>query len=356
MSAAPLAWLESLCPEPLPVGSRPPHHAERLAARVRAHLGLGEETIPSMQDLLRGLGISLFFADPGALDPAVDAACTLQPRPAILVNVGNGDAWWRTRMSLAHELAHLCFDRGVLGAPRRFFLFSPSEQAARSWQVVDRFEALEQRASAFAAYFLAPPTAVRKLIPRSSASSAAALYEVARRFGVGHETAANILTNVFQLSEFERSKLRAIRPIDLGAEHPDRIVRPQLRDDRFVARVLDLYRDDVIDGIRARRWLRLGAHEALPPGFGLPPEQQAPLVSPEIRALQRLEYLIYETLGDSSLRVESIEPIDEARLTACVVRNAGDGTSRVIGQVVLASDDLRVLATSNSGLAALRAS
>lgn len=356
VDASAYAWLERVGPEPLAAGSRPPHNAEELAARVRGHLGLGDGPIASMQALLRDRGVALFFADADALHPAVDAACTLHPRPAILVNAASGDAWWRTRMSLAHELAHLCFDRDVLGAPRQFFLFSPSERAARApraWHVVDRFEALEQRASAFAAYFLAPPAAVRRLISRASAASPAALHEVARHFGVGHETAANILKNVFNLSDVQRSALLATRPIDLGVEHPDRVVRPRLRDETFVARVVALHRDGAIDGTRARRWLQLAAHEPLPAGFGLSPEQEQPLVSPVDRARQRLDYLLRRNLADPSLHVDSVE-LCGRDVRARVARGGAPGAPvEHVGDVVFGGLDLRVVSVSTPALARL---
>lgn len=353
-TAASLAWLDELGPAPLPVESRVPHDAEVLARRVRDHLGLGDGPIPSMKALLRGLGVALFFADPDTLDTSVDAACMLNPRPAILVNIlAGGDKWWRTRMSLAHEFAHLCFDSDVLGARRRLFLFSPAERAARAWHLVDRFEALEQRANAFAAYFLAPPSAVRTLISVSEAASPAALQRLARHFGVGHETAANVLTNVFDLSDVQRSTLISARRVELPTEHPDRVDNPRLRDADFTARVLGLLRNGKIDDVRARRWLCLGAHESLPEGFGLSRRQRAPIVSPVDRARQRLEFLLRQTLGDPTLHAGQVEKLPAARLRVGVMRSrAGEGED-LVGHVVLGSDDLRVVQATGAGLAAL---
>lgn len=352
-AASPPSRLESLTSEPLVPGSRTPHGAEQLAARVRAHLGLGTAPISSMRGLLRELGVAVFFADPDTLHPAVDAACTLHPRPAILVNVtAGGDKWWRTRMSLAHELAHLCFDRDVLGVPRRLFLFSPAEKADRSWHLVERFEAIEQRANAFAAYFLAPPAAVRARIPAASAASTTALHQVALHFGIGHETAANVLTNVFGLSDVQRSALLSAPPVELPPMHPDRVVRPRLRDAEFVARVLELVRVGKIDGIRARRWLRLATHEPLPAGFELTDEQRDPILSLADRARLRVEHLLRDTLGDPSLHVESIEVHGPAQLRARVVRDGHDRSAEFVGDVVL-GEDLHVLKTSGPPLTGL---
>lgn len=349
------SWLDEMEPVPLPLASRTPHGAEELASRVRAALGLGNEPIASMQGLLRESGIALFFANPDTLHPAVDAACTLHPRAAILVNVtAGGDAWWRTRMSLAHELAHLCFDSDVLGVPRRLFLFSPAERTERSWHLVERFEALEQRASAFAAYFLAPPAAVRTLVSRGSEASPAALQRVAQHFGVGHETAANVLTNVFGLSDVQRSALLAAPHVELAPVHPDRIVRPRLRDDAFVDRVLALHRDDVIDGVRARRWLRLATHDALPARCDLTDEQRAPCLSSEDRARLRVNYLLRHVIDDASLHVGPIDAGDPASICVFVVRTMGIDRVEPTGHVLLDPADLRVLATSGSALTGLR--
>lgn len=349
------AWLEGLAPEPLATaGSLPPHGAEELAARVRTHLGLRSGPIPSMRVLLRDLGVAVFFVDPETLHPAVDAACTLHPRPAILVNVvAGGDRWWRTRMSLAHELAHLCFDRDVLGVPRRMFLFSPAERAGRSWNIFDRFEAIEQRASAFAAYFLAPPAAVRALVSRSAAATPAALHAVACHFGVGNETAANLLTNVFSLSTTQRVALLAAPPVELPPEHPDRVVRPRLRDHEFITRVLALHRDGLIDGVRARRWLSLGAHEPLPAGHGLSPELMAPILSTHDRARLRLDHLIRNSLRDPSLHVDDIGESEAGDIRARVVRSTDGHDAEFVGYVDLALDDLRVLTVSDPGLSDL---
>lgn len=353
-AVAPLAWLDDLSPVPLPADSRVPHDAEKLARRVRDRLGLGDGPIPSMKALLRRLGVALFFVEPGILDTSIDAACMLNPRPAILVNVLEGGAkWWHTRMSLAHEIAHLCFDSDVLGAPRRFFLFSPTERSNRAWHLADRFEALEQRARAFAAYFLAPPSAVRALISPSEAATPAALYRLARHFGVGHETAANVLTNVFELSDDQRSTLISAKRVELSPEHPDRVDSPCLRDAEFIARVLRVLRDGKIDEIRARRWLGVGAHEPLPKGHGLLRRHRAPVVSPVDRARQRIEFLIRRTLKDLTLHIGQIEKLPAAKLRVGVLRSKGHEDEELVGHVVLDADDLRVLDTTGSVLAAL---
>ena len=349
-----LAWLDDLGPAPLAAESRVPHNAEALARRVRDRLGLGDRPIASMRTLLRDLGVALFFADPDSLDASVDAACMVNPRPAILVNVlAGGEKWWRTRMSLAHELAHLCFDNDVLGARRHLFLFSPAEKAARSWHLFDRFEALEQRANAFAAYFLAPPAGVRALISPSEATSPVALQRLASHFGVGQETAANVLKNVFDLSDVQRYALLSAPLVELPSNHPDRVTRPRLRDEVFTRRVLSLLRDDKIDGVRARRWLRLGAHESLPKGYGLSREQRAPIVTPLDRARQRLEFLIHTVLKDHTLHVGHVEMLPAARLRAQVVRPRSRDDEELVGHVVLESEDLRIVQATGPGLAAL---
>ncbi len=91
---------------------RAPYGAERAAADFRRAIGLGpEEGIASMRGLLAELGVATFWTDPGLLDPSVDGASSALPVAAVLVNLlGGGGCWWRTRMTLAHEIGHLLLD------------------------------------------------------------------------------------------------------------------------------------------------------------------------------------------------------------------------------------------------------
>ena len=69
---------------------------------------------------------------PEEMDPEIDAASTVTPEPAVLVNlVGGAEQWWRTRMTLAHELCHLLLDRERSGEPR-FVMLSPTSERRAS--------------------------------------------------------------------------------------------------------------------------------------------------------------------------------------------------------------------------------
>ncbi|HEU4533392.1 MAG TPA: XRE family transcriptional regulator, partial [Polyangiaceae bacterium] len=226
--------------------------AERLALDVRQRLGFGLGPVPSMVELTRDrLGISLFWVGPDELDRDIDAACARAPGPAILINlVGGPQCWWRTRMTLAHELCHLLFDldRAAPAAPRRRFLFSPyrgeSSRGARRARVhlPSELETAERRANAFAAHFLAPPEGVKLAVGGLVPTSTDAVNAVCRRFQIGRETAVNQLTNTYGLSKEERHGLLSRPASDvLPREHPDAAPRPGLRAGRLhdlVARAL----------------------------------------------------------------------------------------------------------------------
>lgn len=344
------SWLDAFPAVPVDPESRAPHGAEELAARARELLGLGEAPIASMRKLLEvRLGVSLFFVTPEELSPTIDAACVSFPRPAILVNVvAGGEKWWRTRMSLAHELAHLLLDRDVLHAPRRLFLLSPAERAPQAWRLTEHFEAMERRASAFAAYFLAPPAAVRALVRPEEAATARALRAVARHFMVGQETAANVLTNVFRLPELERARLLNLEPgLDLPRDHDDRVPRGGLRNKRFVARVMRAYAGGKIDGVRARRWLKIPATEPLPHAGGVREQLRRPLLSLTDRAALGLETRLRELVHDPAVFVESVRRRADGTMVASVARAHEDGGFDDLGEVVLAAD-LRVIEAPTS--------
>lgn len=203
---------------PIPAGSRTPHGADGLAVEVRSQLGLGDEPIPSMIALVRDrLGVEVHFAND--LGPRIDGASvsTAQAR-GVLVNLGanGGHKWWMTRMTLAHELCHLLFDAGVFDGARGLLIWSPAahrSSEAEGWEPRmgarhARFNAVEQRANAFAAYFLAPPSGVRALFPEGTPERTwPTVSRVAQRFGLSPLTAVNVLVNVFSWNKREREDL-----------------------------------------------------------------------------------------------------------------------------------------------------
>jgi hypothetical protein len=258
-------------PTPIRADERVPFGAEALANALRARLGLGDEPIESMLALLRDrLDAEVHFTT--TLWSRVDGASVFSAGVrAVLVNIGNrrGRSWWRTRATLAHEVCHLLHDVGVFRETRSTLIFSPAAQprasggrefAPRLGERHDTFRRVEQRANAFAAYFLAPRDGVRRLFDGGEPALAPeSVFAVANRFGVSPLAAANHLTNLYGWSPDHREYLLAWlddcgyewRP---GDDHPDAVSAPpddvELRAlaDEAVAKGL------LLPGTRAR-WL-----------------------------------------------------------------------------------------------------
>ncbi len=240
---------------------RSPFRAEHLATTVRTRLDLGDEPIESMLSLLRRDVGAEVHASTSLWSRVEGASVFAGDTRAVLVNVreGRGRTWWRTRATLAHELCHLLFDVAVFRGNRATLIFSPSaerrgadgEYPPRFGVRHDVFRRVEQRANAFAAYFLAPRSGVARLFGwREPPQTPAAVFEVASHFGVSPVTAANHLTNLYAWSPVERGDLLAWVDETLpdwrpALEHPDVVadvpsVDPELRElvQEAVARAL----------------------------------------------------------------------------------------------------------------------
>src|SRR5207237_4984957 len=113
------------------------------------------------------------------VDANIDGASTLEPIPAVLVNlVGGRERWWRTRMTLAHELCHLLFDALPDADHHRMLMFSPHRDGSRAahgnnrrYPLPDVLERMERRAKAFAAYLLVCGEGRRRLVTIRDAKS-----------------------------------------------------------------------------------------------------------------------------------------------------------------------------------------
>lgn len=183
---------------------------EREARTMRLRWSLGAEApIASMRALLRRLDVGVFYVGGETLTGEIDGACTDWPRPAILVNLTRPEAWWRTCMTLAHELAHLLFHMGTQRslysprAPRG----EPRRAQAWRWESFEGFDAVESQANAFAACFLAPAEGVRAVVDGLDPSTEEAIARVGSRFGVGRTVAINRLQIAFGLSDAQRQAM-----------------------------------------------------------------------------------------------------------------------------------------------------
>lgn len=342
-----LAWLDRF--EPRALVPRPELYmqAAEMASSVRAYLGLtDDDEIVSMRALVEQLGILTMFVEPDQIDRDIDGASMLDPHPAILVNlVAGGDKFWRTRMTLAHELCHLVFDRAELdpAQARKFFIFSPKGRGHKqqtSLHLFDHFEDLEARANAFAGELLAPATGIRRRLRALDPTSPESVSRIIAAYKIGKETAINRLKNVFGLSEAQRQWMLAqpTREAWSAGEHPDS-VRPsgtQLRDAAFIDLVSRALAASRIDAIEARALLNLRLSDPLPEHAALTPQQRAPLRAGDSLARSAAENLLLQRVGLEYF-VHSVEPTGDG-WRAQILRREPDGRFVPIGALYLGPD------------------
>lgn len=269
---------------------------QEFAARAREALGLGLEPIPSMRALLEDrLHWSLSFVTPDELSPALQGASTIEPRPAILVNLVEGrESWWRTRVSLAHETCHILYDSRTIARP---YLISPQGelQGRREWAIVDRFRGLERRANAFAVHFLAPSAAIRAVVGGLAPDSEPAIDTVCAVFGIGRIVAVRRLAHEYRISEEAQNHL-----IERGSDtapakhHPDAAIVPGLRRGRLATLVERAFSTRRIGAVSARAYLDIPVSEPLP-GVG---SEREPLLSKERVACSRAESIVRANGGE----------------------------------------------------------
>ncbi len=276
---ADLERLLGITPQPLPKITLLPagpdeHPGERLARTVRQALGLGVEPLRSVRALFeKQLDIRIVWVTEDHLDRAVDGACTIDPRPAILVNLLAPERHpWRTRITLAHEFCHLLFDQQTGGRA----LFSPYGRR----NLFPGFDDMEQRARAFAGCFLAPAEGVRSTVGSQDPTSEEAIRSVGVRFGVGRTVAVNRLHHVFQLSSSERSAIDTrAREVYSANFSGDDVNEPLgFRGGALLALAQQAFEQGKLSATRTRKLLGIMPTEALP--FpGLDDARRAPLVS-----------------------------------------------------------------------------
>lgn len=318
--------------------------AESCARDVRDRLELGDGAVPSMIDLFeKRLHVPIFWATPDELDANIDGASTREPVAAVLVNlVGGAERWWRTRMTLAHELCHLLFDSLPDSTQRRMVMFSPHrerdlhEPRFRPYELPPLLERMEKRANAFAAHFMAPGRAVRALVSRNDATSESAITLLCQHFSIGRITAINQLSNVFHLSRQERARMLDRRSTEsLPYDHPDAHVP---RSGRPRCHVLEQWVSDAlaqgwIGAVRARDYLgrRLGdslRDPALPPALRAAFRSEAESV--------RLRVQAYLGGSDQTAMWQVDEPVRDGAYWRVIVFDVGGaGVRRDRGTVVM---------------------
>ncbi|MBK7000000.1 MAG: ImmA/IrrE family metallo-endopeptidase [Rhodoferax sp.] len=180
--------------------SLPHQEGYRLAEDCRYELGIApDQVLVDMQAVLAELGIKVVEEafDTSAIRGVAVAGSGFAP--AILVNTtsfyNNNEAG--KRFTLAHELCHILYDRT---RARKLSHVSGPWAAART----------EKRANAFAAMFLAPPSAIRQKFV-DGAISTGAVRVLAGEVGMGVTALVEHLYNVDLINDSEREQLRQIR-------------------------------------------------------------------------------------------------------------------------------------------------
>lgn len=257
-----------------------------LALQAREALKLDTaKPIPSMRALMDQLGVAVFaLRDPSQTQlPGLDAACTLLPRPAILLNLdGRRSPWWRVRMTLAHELAHLLFDHRGPGGLHTPFLLSPNSGKRATFGAPLR--QIERRANAFAANLLAPPDGVRAVLASlDDPTSEEAIRRLIHTFGVGREVAIRRIGDVLYPRQPHVQRDMESRS---DAQHDSMppwpadtfpLERCGLPGGPLRAAVLRKRREEALSPVKARALLDLQLTDELPPGEGLSEEQRRPV-------------------------------------------------------------------------------
>jgi Zn-dependent peptidase ImmA (M78 family) len=183
--------------EPLSAASTPWEQGYDLAESLHDDLQFAGEWI-DVERFVKELGIVRL--DRRITDPAVRACSMVGPqhRPTIVVNLASlyGDNHAAVRFTLAHELCHILYDR----AQGRRLAIASGPWAPRG---------IEQRANAFAAMFLMPPSLVAAAVADvpDPISDPAGIRAVASRLHVSSRAAIEHLYNLTLMDEEQRDAL-----------------------------------------------------------------------------------------------------------------------------------------------------
>jgi len=189
---------------PKAVEGEPARQAEGLAIQVRKALENENEPFVSVRDAMWRLGIATFLVEfaSDSIDGGMWRHRGAAPCAAVntLARQELVTAW---RMSFAHELCHALFDRPKQG--RTGIIEMRTEGG----------DARERRANAFAAYFIAPRSAVNRFLAELGLGSTEKptdqhLLALSRHFGLGVEAMAWHLVNCDRWSQGEVLRHRSL--------------------------------------------------------------------------------------------------------------------------------------------------
>lgn len=230
---------------------------EALAASERGRLGLGDEPITSLVELLQSQGIWVAQVE---LPDNMSGFTLHDPTHGISVFVNAEHVEGRRRFSYGHEYCHAVADW-------------KSESVVS--RVEERTDLPEVRANAFAAAFLLPPAGIRafvesigkgrgdrslRIFDESEAVTARERLELAARpigphdvgllasyFGVSYDAATYRLQNIGLITNDERERLAAQRHLGSGLGIP--VTRPEPEGSALHSRLVNLAYDALRAGL-----------------------------------------------------------------------------------------------------------
>lgn len=188
---------------------------EQVASEERRRLGIGDDPIRNVFELLESQGIRVFIRE---LRESSISGLFMYGRaigPCILIN--GKEHRNRLAFNAAHEYAHVILDRKL-----------QARASSTSQQIGDPEEYnefLEVRANSFAAAFLLPASGIERFLwdrgmtrrTKSSLQVVHILY-LQRAFGVSYQAALYRLQNLGWLSRAQREELAKCHPDILGHE------------------------------------------------------------------------------------------------------------------------------------------
>ncbi|WP_162009697.1 ImmA/IrrE family metallo-endopeptidase [Methylocystis heyeri] len=168
----------------------------RLAAQARQLLGLPPEPpIKSMRSLVSSM-LNIPLVQTTLSENLAGATIAIGEVRGIVVNIqGRNRNVWVRRMTLAHELGHMLWDPAERLNRLTVDGYSDLTVDKYSDNSVIRRDPVEIRANAFAIAFLAPPSAVDKMVGHAEITPSA-VFEVAQHFGISVTAAAAHIGNV----------------------------------------------------------------------------------------------------------------------------------------------------------------
>ncbi len=186
----------------------------QMAAEERRRLGLGDEPVRDLFALLERNGLRI-LREPLPADVEISGAFVfLEAQNAAFALINSAQTICRQAFTAAHEYCHFLRDRNEPPLIDTLEIFNEGGKS-RPEQGGSVSDSKEKFAQEFAAYFLMPPTKVRELIDRESASRRLSYEDVLiikRYFGVSAEALLRSLRSLGLLTPTQYTKYAQFDP------------------------------------------------------------------------------------------------------------------------------------------------